>query len=232
MTVSPETLLAFVEGELSPEEARRVAAEVANDPRLAAHVENHKVLKARLQAASLPIGGDAQPGGTSAKTSVEGAPIRRPAGWISAATMAAGIALGALLAVSLRPGSEIRGSDGQAVADGGLARALSTVIGAEQTATSGGAAHIGESFFSSDGYFCRDFITATAGRGALSGIACREGDAWRIRVLASAEPGDPEKTDAPSLPGTVRDLRDVLRVGQPLDADGERAARAQNWLVR
>src|SRR5712691_3226985 len=110
MTVSPETLIAFIDGELSPEEARRVAAEVANDPALAAHTEKHRALKARLQAASVPppAPADAAPSaarssqaaGSSSK-SEEIAAVRTPKSmsWVPAAAMAAGIALGLLLAV-------------------------------------------------------------------------------------------------------------------------------------
>jgi anti-sigma factor RsiW len=72
MTVSPETLLAFIDGELSPEEARRVAAEVANDPALAAHTEKHRALKARLQAVSLP----SQPESPTSRASRSGAQAR------------------------------------------------------------------------------------------------------------------------------------------------------------
>jgi hypothetical protein len=247
MTVSPETLLAFVEGELSSEEARRVAAEVANDPSLAAHVENHKALKARLQAASLPTPlPDGVPNIPVDKSHPDGCAVLQPrsdsdvkaarrgaaSNWITAGAMAAGIALGVLLAFTLRPGSEIRSADGSAVAEGALERALSTVIGVEQSDAA--PARIGESFFSSDGYFCRNFTTTGDAKGALAGIACREGEEWRIRVLAAAEPADPDKKEAKAapLPAAVRDTLDRMMIGQPLDAEGERAARAQSWLVR
>jgi hypothetical protein len=148
--------------------------------------------------------------------------------------MAVGIALGVLLAISLRPGTEIRSADGMAVAEGMLARALSTVVATDKNGAAFAPAEIGESFFSSDGYFCRNFTTAAAGKSALAGIACREGEEWRIRVLANAEPSDPKKSDAKAapLPAAVRDTLNALMVGEPLDADGERAARAQSWLVR
>jgi anti-sigma factor RsiW len=269
MTVSPETLLAFVEGELSAEEAQRVAAEVANDPGLAAHVENHLALKARLKAASPPASGPVDTEGMAVKMSeiglllrasgpagtegpamatsvAEGSIVPQPsvaeseakpgrrvaASWIPAVTMAAGIGLGLLVAISLRPDTEIRGAPGGVVAEGMLARALSTVIAMDKNGAAFAPNQIGESFFSSDGYFCRNFSSA-AGKSALAGIACREGDEWRIRVLANSEPSDPEKNGnkAPPLPAPVRETLNALMVGEPLDADGERAARAQSWLV-
>ncbi len=55
MKLSRDLLFAYVDGELSPEDARSVAAEVAKDADLFAYVEEHKQLKERLQAAFKPI---------------------------------------------------------------------------------------------------------------------------------------------------------------------------------
>jgi hypothetical protein len=240
MTVSPETLLAFVEGELSPEEARKVAAEVANDPALASHVEKHRALKARLHEASLPMTQAAMP---ESVTSNAPPPVERvtpmpPASesigvrrsWIPAGAMAVGIALGALLAFTFLPAGEIRSVNGAAVADGALARALSTVIVSEQDKSANSGARIQDSFFSGEGYFCRDFTTSGDAKDALAGIACRESSGWRIRVLAAA--GGNGKSDAPVVPASVRDTLDAMIVGKPLDADNERAARSQDWIVK
>src|SRR5262249_22475578 len=159
--------IAFIDGELSPEEARRVAAEVANDPALTAHTEKHRAVRARLQAASVPptppadapASGAPSGQGAGSPKSTEKTPAmgaQRGMSWIPAATMAAGIALGLLLAVSFSPGTELRTEGGKATAQGMLARALSTQLAAEPDEGKG-ATRIGQSFFSSDGYFCRDF---------------------------------------------------------------------------
>src|SRR5258706_13139900 len=55
MTLLRETLMAFVDGELSEDEARNVAAEVAQHPELLSYVEEQKALKAALGAAFAPI---------------------------------------------------------------------------------------------------------------------------------------------------------------------------------
>ena len=55
MTLTRETLMAFVDGELAPEEERRVAAEVAKDPSLSAYVEQQKELAAKLRTAFAPV---------------------------------------------------------------------------------------------------------------------------------------------------------------------------------
>lgn len=243
MTVSPETLLAFIDGELSPEEARRVAAEVANDPALAAHTEKHRALKARLQAVSLPSQPDSK---ASAEAAIArppeglGAAVRPPTerpivtpkhagiGWIPAAAMGIGIALGLLLALSFGPASDIKAEGGKATAQGSLARALSNQLPAEQDQAND-APRIGDSFVNSDGYFCRNFTTG-APANMLSGIACREGEDWLIRSLGVAAASDAGK--APDLPASVRASFNSMIVGRPLDAEGERAARAQGWLAK
>lgn len=244
MTVSPETLLAFIDGELSPEEARRVAAEVANDPALAAHMEKHRALKARLQAVSLPVPEAIPPSGpetiiplTPEAEAVAVPPQRRPvswmqgrAPWIAGGAMAIGIALGLMLGMSFRPPTtEMRTEAGKAIAQGPLAVALSRQLASEQNVANG-VTHIGQTFFSSDGYFCRNFTTSGDKGDAVAGIACRQDQAWRIRALGATPPV--EDGQAPEVPASVRAALNSMIVGQPLNAEGERAARAQNWLAR
>lgn len=241
MTVSPETLLAFVEGELSPEEAKKVAAEVANDSSLAAHVENHRALKERLQAAALPS--EAVATSESAEPMLLAAPVsqrfpaatapRRTASYVPAGAMAAGIVLGALLWGSMAPAGDIRVEEGMVIADGTLARALSIVTAKDRNGPAFSPSVIGDSFFSNDGFFCRNFGTGQAGKGGLAGIACREDDQWRIRLLASADAtANSASAKEPPVPQAVRDMLETLMVGTPLDPDSEQAARAQHWLVQ
>lgn len=237
MTVAPDTLLAFVEGELSPEEAKRVAAEVACDPSLAAHMENHRALKERLRAAAMAPGGMTQTASTEPMVLTE-AVSQRPAAQIAprvasslipAGAMAAGVVLGALLWGSVTPEADIRNDGGSISAGGTLSRALSNVTRSDRNNAAFSPFVIGDSFFSSEGLFCRDFKTGQADKGGLSGIACREDDVWRIRVLAgAAQDGGKEQP----IPEAVRNMLNVLMVGSPLDEAGERAARAQGWVVK
>ena len=55
MAASRETLMAFVDGELTPEEERRVAAEIATNSALAAYVEEQRALRAKLSADFVPV---------------------------------------------------------------------------------------------------------------------------------------------------------------------------------
>ena len=48
MSVDAETLMAYADGELDPLAARRVERAIAADPSLAAEVERHRALRARV----------------------------------------------------------------------------------------------------------------------------------------------------------------------------------------
>lgn len=237
MAVAPDTLLAFVEGELSPEEAKRVAAEVACDPSLAAHMENHRALKEGLRAAAMTAGGIAQTAAEEpmvlseplSQSPAEQSAPRGASPLIPVGAMAVGVVLGVLLSGSVTPETDIRNDGGVVKAGGTLSRALSMVTRSDRNGGAFSPVVIGDSFFSSDGFFCRDFKTGQADKGGLSGIACREDDAWRIRVLAgTAQDGGKEQP----VPEAVRNMLNSMMVGAPLDEAGERAARAQGWLVK
>ena len=55
MTVTREELAAFADGELDPAREAEVAAVVAADPELAAQVESHRALRARLAGHFAPV---------------------------------------------------------------------------------------------------------------------------------------------------------------------------------
>src|SRR3569832_590853 len=143
MTISRDLLDEFIDGKLSSEEASSLAAKLANDPELAAYVEDQKSLKAALSSPAMVR-------------------LRRwkalmessSAAWIPAAAMAAGIVLGVLLAGSFGIGTELRGESGSVVAQGELAQALSTRLSNEDAR---GRTQVGASFWSKNGAFCRSF---------------------------------------------------------------------------
>ncbi len=255
MTVSRETLMAFVDGELAPDEARRVAAEVANDPALNAYVEQQKQLATQLHTAFAPVLEQPMPERLEkaiweTKVPVEtnfASPLiarlsrilreqtsRAGRSWIPAGAMAAGIALGVLLAGSFGIGTLMRSDGGAVIAQGQLAQTLTTALASEQQDVMPGAARIGVSFWSKDGAFCRSFTTQGTARGSLAGIACRESGDWRITTLAAAEPRDPNTfaTAGADMPAIVRGAMSAMISGDPLDAEQERTARSQGWRAK
>ena len=112
---------------------------------------------------------------------------------------------------------------GRLTARGELAGALSRQLASE--AAPGSAVRIGVSFATRDGGYCRSFSV-----GAKAGLACRDGEAWRVPVLtetAAAAAG--EYRQAASAPPAVLEAIDQRIAGTTLDAAAERAARERGW---
>ena len=251
MTVTRVTLMAFVDGELAPDEERRVAAEVAKDPELSAYVAQQKELAVKLKTAFAPV--LEQPLPAQIERTVREAQIPYPplasrvikgvrrfwepaprfgSTWISAGALAAGIVLGVVIAGSFDTGAYLGTKGGALVAQGELARVLTAELAPEQTRES--AARIGVSFLNKDGAFCRSFETRAGASGAVAGLACFGDGVWQIFVLASATPRGTGgfTTAGGEMPATVRSALNDMISGDPLNAEQERAARNQGWTSR
>jgi hypothetical protein len=120
------------------------------------------------------------------------------------------------------------GSNGELVAGAGLAEALSSQLSADHAP--GMVATAGLSFRAKTGNYCRTFsVTAHPS----SGLACREGGRWTIKVLAQSPHGPANSSafrqagsaDSPAVLAAVEESID----GEPLDQAGEVAARRANW---
>jgi hypothetical protein len=216
MTVPPDVLKDFIEGKLAHQEASGVAAQIADDPDLAAYVEDQKAFQAAL--ASPPMAWLRRMG---ERTS------RRVASWIPAIAMAAGIVLGVLLAGSFGIATDMRSAGGALIAQGELAHMLNTTLSSDAEDLPASRARVGASFWSKNGVFCRSFTTQRNAQSALAGIACRERGAWRIATMAAIEAGD--GTAPSALPASVRTVMENLIVGEPLKDEAERQARSQGW---
>ena len=220
MTISPDLLKDFIEGKLAAEEANGIAAQIANDPDLAAYVEDQKAVNAaRVSPMVLRL------------KEVREHFAARGKIWIPAIAVAAGIGLGILLAAAFGIGTDLRGEDGALIAKGELAKVLSSALISEENQTPA-AARVVASFWSKNGSFCRSFLTRGNAEGALAGIACREREAWRVAAMATVAPNPALIPGAAVLPASVRSVMDNLIVGMPLDSDAERQARNQGWRTR
>lgn len=218
--IDDETLLAFLDGELDPARASVVAAAIASDPALARKAEQHRRLKEKLRHAFDSLLHMPTPAGRiPASAQVIDFPPRRPRRlpsfeWQRYAALAAMLVAGLLGGYALRPAAEgpVRAENGQLVASAGLARVLDSQLSGHAV----NGVRIQSSFRAEDGSVCRGFTGATA-----SGIACREGDRWRIAGLfpASAGAEDPR----------VAALADTLISGKPFDAAQEKAAWEKGW---
>jgi hypothetical protein len=253
MTVTRETLMAYVDGELAPDEERRVATEVAKDPALNAYVEQQKELAAKLRSAFAPVLEEPIPARIERAVRETKMPSHQPAlslvrrlqrlwsntgragsTWIPAGALAAGLALGIVLAGSFETDTDLGTQGGALVARGELARVLTAELASEQVPDTVSAARIGVSFMNKDGAFCRSFETRAGARGAAAGIACLADGDWQIAALASAAPSETGgfTTAAGEMPPTVRSALNEMISGDPLNAEQERAARNQGWTAQ
>jgi hypothetical protein len=220
MAISSELLNDFIDGKLAADEASGIAARIADDPELAAYVEDQRALKAALGS----------PAAVWLHRWRERIAVKH-ASWIPALAMATGIGLGILLAGSFGIATDLRSQDGALIAQGELAHVLSASLAADAQ-NSRMAARVAASFWSKNGSFCRVFVTRGNAESALAGIACRERGAWRIAAMATMAPSDAAQLTLSALPASVRAVMDNLIVGQPLDANAESQARNQDWRVR
>ena len=235
--VEDETFFAWLDGELSPEEAVRVEAEVAADERLSRLAEEHRGMTAGLRGAFAAVASAPVPERIAALVPapdphvVDLARVRaaREARattpfWAQMAALAATLAVGVLTGSMLASGptSPVRPEAGRLVAGGELDQALS---GQLASAPSGKGPRIGLTFRDTTGAICRTFQEESA-----TGLACRERDDWRIRALFQAH--DEQATDyrmAAAADPRLMEIVESSMDGEPFDAAQERSAREKAW---
>jgi hypothetical protein len=247
MTVSDETLMAFADGEVDPATRAIVEAAMRDDPAVRRRVAQHQALREVVKGAFAAVIDEPVPQRLIA--AARGAPPgnvvdlagARNAAAVKAprrglrrqpAAMAASLLLGLALGYLGWHGSNTLvavSANGELVAGAGLAEALSSQLSADHPP--GTAATTGLSFRTKTGDYCRTFaLTATH---ANSGLACREGGSWKVKVLAqSAETSANSSGFRPAASADSAAVRAAVEEsidGEPLDQAGEIAARQGNW---
>ena len=222
-----ELFYAWLDGELQGEEAAQIAARVETDPALKAKADRHRVLAVGLRGAFDPMMNEAGPPPSFGSAEVvdfqaKRAPRRGAFGVPQWAAMAATLAIGIVAGqfVGDRSTAPVESHDGMLVAAGSLDHALDA-----QLASAGNFApvKVGLTFRDHKGSICRSFSGA-----AGSGLACREGDDWRIEGLfGSANQGDYRMAagEDPRLAALI----DKSIAGEPFDAAAEQAAKNKGW---
>ena len=238
MTIDDTKFFAWLDGELDPAEAAQVEAAVAADPRLARLADQHRAFEAKLRGAFDPLAAEPVPARLADAVQPKRAEVvdfasrRRPAndrsGWAPlpqwaamAATLALGIGLGTTLDSS-RGGSPVEIRGGQMVAAASLDDALDRQLA---SAPADRGVRVGLTFRDQSGAICRTFDDQKS-----SGLACREGDAWRLRGLfvAPESQGGDYRMAAGTDPNLAA-LVDSAIDGEPFDADQEKSARERGW---
>lgn len=223
-----ETLIAYVDGELSEADRNRFETEMASDPDLASEVARHRALADRVSAAYAPILDEPVPPQllTVAHAANDvgdrggGSGLRRIAPW---AGIAASLAVGVLAGRAVwSPAGPLVAKNGALEARGRLADALDRQLAAEP-----GVVKVGFSVRAPDGRYCRTF-QSSADR--LAGLACREHGRWVARTVTAWTPTQATayRQAGSDTPPEVLTAVDSLS-GQPLDAPAERAARDRGW---
>lgn len=244
MTFDDQTLDAYVDGELDPATRALVEAAARTDADLATRLKAQEDLKALLRGHYDPIAQEPLPDRLmetirngaliaaevvslaarrrpAAAPAAKSAPFRLPA-WVGlAACLVVGLAVGRLAQPS--PGG-LDGDGRMLVATGSLARALDRQTAADAS----GPIRIGLSFRDKEGTYCRTF--QPNGREGLAGLACRDADAWRLRVASPmTAQAATYRTAGAEFPAAVLAATDDMINGAPLDKNQEEMARASGW---
>lgn len=222
-------LIAWVDGELDEVTRRRVNRAVADDPALAARLEMHRRLRHCLSGHYAPIASEPVPSAMEAplRESAKVVTMSQPGGsrwrnWGMIGAIAASLLLGVVVGQWTNGAADpVLVRDGAMVAGGHLKSALDTQLASAQD---GASIRIGLSFRRKEGGWCRSFDGDV-----VAGVACREGEGWRIQQLL---PGGGERAtyrQAASGDPRIMATVDALIAGDPADARREAAAKAGGW---
>lgn len=229
MSFDPDTIAAFVDGELDDLTARRIEREAESDAALAAEIARYRALTAKLSAHFAPVVHEAVPERLRALLVEGGVDIsmadRRnakhrlfaPVHW---GAIAASLVFG--LTIGLKPwvpAADIASVNGTLVASGALADALDTQLASDQLANA--EIRIGLSFRDRQGRVCRSFEARD-----VSGIGCRDSGRWALERAIGGR-ANPEYRQASS--GELLAAAAVMMAGDPFDFAAERAARDKGW---
>jgi hypothetical protein len=250
MTISEETLMAYADGELDAATRASVEAAMQQDADIGKRVARHRAMRDAMRGAFSAVldepvparlihaarGQTAAPKAEVVELSLAREAARRknlaaPARWqpvAIAASLLLGLGLG-FLAWHGPPSLIQPGDGGGLVASAALARVLSNQLSDDRAADH--IANTGLSFRDKSGDYCRTF--ALTGSDASSGLACREGADWRIKVLAQSSHAAASSgsfrtagsQDSPAIRAAVEGSID----GEPLDHAAEIAAREAGW---
>jgi len=234
--VEEEKFFAWLDGELSPDEAARVEAEVAADPDLSKLAAEHRSMTAGLRGAfgavetqpvperlQMMLRSDGNVVSLADARSRRQARLAQPL-WVQAAALAATLAVGVFAGSQFVGGSSspVEPRAGRLIASASLDQALSAQL-ASAPATSG--PRIGLTYRDKSGAVCRTFEDRAA-----SGLACREGGDWRIRSLFQGAEG--QAADYRMASGGDPQLMEAVDAsidGEPFDAAQEKAAMERGW---
>jgi len=210
-------VIAWVDGELAPEQAAMVEQAVAADPSLRDLANTHRAMRARFARAFGGIADEPVALPSAEIVSFADARAKRMRRlWVPGA-IAASLVAGLFIGQIERPAGVTDRADALALAPD-FARKLDTQLSGEP-----GPVRVALSFRAQDGAYCRSF-SATH----LDGVACRTATGWSLRYAAPSTASGGAYAQAGTDPGQASAIAAMI-AGEPLDAAGERAARERGW---
>ena len=235
MTDVDDKFFAWLDGELTGDEAAAMEARVAADSELSVLAEEHRAMQAQLKSAfdsvaEAPVperlGTAVRPPQAEVTDFGEAARARQLRRWGSLPQWAA---IAATLAVGIFVGTAIpqRGSAPVEVQGGRMyaASALNSALDSQLASAPRGNVRIGLTFHDQAGAVCRTFTQPQA-----SGLACREGGRWQLRGLFAAPEGQSGSYRmAAGMDPNLAALVDSTMSGEPFDAEAEKAAKDRGW---
>jgi len=236
MTVAPEIIAAFADGELGGDDKLRVEAAIAADPKLAKQVERHRKLKAMLAARYSPITSESVPdrfteliekreqAGPSSGDVVSMAKARARRGlppsfrrWMPIA----GPAIAASLVLAIWQPWQSEEADRYASTE--LADLLENRLVADQSAVT--SLRILLSFEARDGRLCRAWRGVTDG-----GIACRNRQGWKLEQQFAVGGTASRQFRQAASEGDILAVAQNMASGEALDARSEEQAMKNGWM--
>jgi hypothetical protein len=242
--ITDQLLMAYVDGELSPDLAALILERLTNEPELLERLEEHQRLRGELSALYEPVIGEPLPASLTELIAREGVAGARtwtaPArgfdfdrlwnAWPMVASAAAAALVGLGLSEVLHARDPLaRSPDGRIMASGSLARSLENDLAPGAT---GSDAKILASFEDRSGQYCRVFQT---GGGHEDGVACKNGGRWLIVALANATgsaPAQGYRQASSALAASIATAVDELQASNAMSPDQERRARTEQWRGR
>lgn len=235
--IEPDLLSAYCDGETSPEDTARIEAAMESDPALVARIEAMMAVRARVADAYAGVLDTAPDSRTEdlirsrlsepASNVVSFTP-RAQAPWRQALWPSA---VAAALVAGLFGGVQLdRPATGPGAVDSALAQVLDRAQSGQASPVGGGTMRVSLSFASREGGPCRQFTLERDGE-VLNGLACKSGDAWRMRAstIEAGRSGADYQTAAGGGADLVSQMADGLIEGDAFDQAEEQRRIRSGW---